>query len=83
MLVALPRLNVVMLVPSLDVKTVPVPEGPRRHTNDFVVVTFAGTDAVHTILKVLYGAESNTVTVEGSVCTIRPNSGGKITDKIV
>jgi hypothetical protein len=65
-----------MLVPSLDVRTVPVPEGPRRHTNDFVAVTLAGKDAVHTTLKVLYGAASNTVTVVGSVCTIRPSSGG-------
>lgn len=64
---AFPGLSVVIVVPSLEDRTVPVPEGPRRHTNVFVAVTFVGTDALHTILKELYGVASKTVTVEGSV----------------
>ena len=67
MLVALVGLSVVILVLLSDVKTDPVPEEPLRQTKDLVAVTLVGTDAVHTILKVLYGAASNTDTVDGSV----------------
>lgn len=73
-LVALLGFRVVILVPSLGVRAVPVPEEPLRHTKVFVAVTFVGTDAMHTILKVLYGVVSNTVMVDGSVCTMRPSS---------
>ncbi len=64
-LVALVRFRVVMVVPALAVIMVPLSEGPWRHTNCFIAVTFAGTLAVHTRLNVLYDAASRTVTVEG------------------
>lgn len=76
-LVALPGLRKVMLTPSPFLRMLPVPEEPLRHTKDFIAVTLAGTDAVHTILKVLYDTASNTVMVDGSVCTIRPSSVDK------
>ena len=52
-LVALPGLSVVILVLLSDVRVVPVPEAPLRQMKDFVPVTLVGTDAVHTMLKVL------------------------------
>ena len=64
-LVALVRFKVVMVVSELVVIMVPLPEGPWRHTNSFIEVTFAGTLAVHARLKVLYGVASSTVTAEG------------------
>ena len=73
-LVALSGFSVVMLTPFLCDRVVPVTEGPLRHTKDFVPVTLSGTDAVHTMLKELYGAASSTVIVEGSVCTMRHSS---------
>ena len=66
-LIALEGLSVVILVLESDVRTVPVPEEPLRHTKDFVATTLDRTEAVHKMLKLLYGVASKTVIVVGSV----------------
>ncbi len=63
-----------MVVPEPVVRLVPLPAEPQRHTNCFAVVRFVGTVAVHTMLNVLYGEASNTVTVEGWTSTMRPSA---------
>ena len=64
-----------MLILSLELdKTVPVPEGPFRHTNDFTAVTLAGIIAVHMILKLLYDVAFRTVKVDGSIFTLNSSS---------
>lgn len=64
-LVVLLGLSVVILVLLFGERISPVSDGPLRQTNVFVVVTFTGTVAVHTILKVLYGITSRTSTDAG------------------
>lgn len=66
-LIALEGLDVVILVLESDVSKVPVPEEPLRHTKDFVTTTLDSTEAVHKMLKLLYGAASKVVIVVGSV----------------
>ena len=64
-----------MLIPSSELdKTVPVPEGPFRHTNDLTAVMLAGIVAVHTMLKLLYKVAFRTVTVDGSIFTLNSSS---------
>lgn len=64
------RLMVLMVTPAPAVRLVE----PVRHTNCFAEVTFAGTVAVHTILNVLCGATSSTITAVGWTCTKSPNA---------
>ena len=67
--------KVVMLIPSSELlKTVPVPEGPFRHTNDLTAVTLAGIVAVHMMLKLLYDVVFRTVMVDGSIFTLNSSS---------
>ena len=66
-LIALEGLDVVILVLVSDVSTVPVPEEPLRHTKDLVATTLDGTEAVHKMLKLLYGVASKTAIAVGSV----------------
>lgn len=64
-----------MLTPSSELnRGVPVPEGPFRHTKDFIAVTFAGIVAVHMILKLLYDVAFKTVTVDGVISTLNSRS---------
>lgn len=67
--------RVVMLIPMSEFdKTVPVPEDPFRHTNDFTAVTFSGIVAVHTILKLLCDTAFRIDIVDGSMFTLNSSS---------
>ena len=75
MLIASSGFRVVMFIPSSEsVRTVPMPEEPFRHTNDFVAITFSGIDALQTMLKRLYDVAFKTVTVDGLTTTLNSRS---------
>ena len=76
-LIASSGFRMTMFIPSLEFdRTVPVPEDPFRHTNNFVAVMLAGIVAVHTMLKLLYDVAFKTVTVDGSTATLNSSSVG-------
>ena len=69
-LVPLLRLRLIIVVLLEAVTTLdPVMEELLLHAKDLEAVTFAETDAVHTILKVLWGETSRIFTEYGLFCT--------------